>query len=87
MGCLACTDAISVVWSAATGEWIKLSKPVMIEKKRCQNMSKKPRQKLRPTMTDVAREAGVSLSTVDRVLNLRADVRTDTAQRIAAAAA
>jgi LacI family transcriptional regulator len=38
-------------------------------------------------MADVAREAGVSLSTVDRVLNLRADVRADTAQRIAAAAA
>lgn len=41
----------------------------------------------RPTMADVAREAGVSLSTVDRVLNLRADVRADTAQRIAEAAA
>ncbi|WP_455924087.1 LacI family DNA-binding transcriptional regulator [Pseudomonas putida] len=41
----------------------------------------------RPTMADVAREAGVSLSTVDRVLNLRADVRSDTAQRIAEAAA
>jgi LacI family transcriptional regulator len=38
-------------------------------------------------MADVAREAGVSLSTVDRVLNLRADVRADTAQRIATAAA
>ncbi|WP_144434647.1 LacI family DNA-binding transcriptional regulator, partial [Pseudomonas syringae] len=50
-------------------------------------MSELPRRKLRPTMADVAREAGVSLSTVDRVLNLRADVRTDTAQRIAAAAA
>ncbi|QKS81289.1 MULTISPECIES: LacI family DNA-binding transcriptional regulator [Pseudomonas] len=50
-------------------------------------MSEKPRRKLRPTMADVAREAGVSLSTVDRVLNLRADVRADTAQRIAAAAA
>ncbi len=50
-------------------------------------MSKKPRRMLRPTMADVAREAGVSLSTVDRVLNLRADVRADTAQRIAAAAA
>ncbi len=49
-------------------------------------MSKQPRRKLRPTMADVAREAGVSLSTVDRVLNLRADVRADTAQRIAAAA-
>ncbi|MEE4996976.1 LacI family DNA-binding transcriptional regulator [Pseudomonas alliivorans] len=40
----------------------------------------------RPTMADVAREAGVSLSTVDRVLNLRATVRVDTAQRISAAA-
>ncbi|MCP2072159.1 UNVERIFIED_ORG: LacI family transcriptional regulator [Pseudomonas lini] len=50
-------------------------------------MSEKSRRKLRPTMADVAREAGVSLSTVDRVLNLRADVRADTAQRIAAAAA
>ncbi|WP_454254039.1 LacI family DNA-binding transcriptional regulator [Pseudomonas sp. Marseille-Q7302] len=38
-------------------------------------------------MADVAREAGVSLSTVDRVLNLRAGVRADTAQRIARAAA
>jgi LacI family transcriptional regulator len=59
----------------------------MIAKKRCQNMSEEPRRKLRPTMADVAREAGVSLSTVDRVLNLRADVRTDTAHRIATAAA
>ncbi|WP_053184324.1 LacI family DNA-binding transcriptional regulator [Pseudomonas thivervalensis] len=50
-------------------------------------MSDQRRRKLRPTMADVAREAGVSLSTVDRVLNLRADVRADTAQRIAAAAA
>ncbi|WLD65524.1 LacI family DNA-binding transcriptional regulator [Pseudomonas sp. OVF7] len=50
-------------------------------------MSKQPRRKLRPTMADIAREAEVSLSTVDRVLNLRADVRADTAQRIAAAAA
>ena len=40
-------------------------------------MSEKPRRMLRPTMADVAREAGVSLSTVDRVLNLRADVRAD----------
>ncbi|KPW43969.1 Transcriptional regulator, LacI family [Pseudomonas syringae pv. antirrhini] len=59
----------------------------MIMEKECQKMSELPRRKLRPTMADVAREAGVSLSTVDRVLNLRADVRTDTAQRIAAAAA
>lgn len=44
-------------------------------------------EKRRPTLEDVAREAGVSLSTVDRVLNLRAGVRADTAQRIADAAA
>ena len=50
-------------------------------------MSEKSCQKFRPTMEDVAREAGVSLSTVDRVLNVRANVRADTAQRIAAAAA
>ncbi|WP_256680650.1 LacI family DNA-binding transcriptional regulator [Pseudomonas sp. LTJR-52] len=41
----------------------------------------------RPTMEDVARLAGVSLSTVDRVINLRARVRADTARRIADAAA
>lgn len=50
-------------------------------------MSEAPSTSRRPTMADVAREAGVSLSTVDRVLNLRADVRADTAQRIADAAA
>ncbi|WP_349618038.1 LacI family DNA-binding transcriptional regulator [Azotobacter salinestris] len=41
----------------------------------------------RPTLQDVARAAGVSLSTVDRVINLRANVRADTARRIAEAAA
>ncbi|MFJ4142866.1 LacI family DNA-binding transcriptional regulator [Pseudomonas sp. NPDC089734] len=41
----------------------------------------------RVTMEDVARAAGVSLSTVDRVMSLRANVRADTAQRIAEAAA
>jgi LacI family transcriptional regulator len=41
----------------------------------------------RSTMEDVAQAAGVSLSTVDRVMNLRATVRADTAQRIAEAAA
>ncbi|WP_122509836.1 LacI family DNA-binding transcriptional regulator [Pseudomonas viridiflava] len=49
-------------------------------------MSEHDSDSRRPTMADVAREAGVSLSTVDRVLNLRATVRVDTAQRISAAA-
>lgn len=40
----------------------------------------------RPTIADVARHAGVSISTVDRVLNGRAPVRSDTASRIQAAA-
>nr|WP_155095903.1 LacI family DNA-binding transcriptional regulator [Paracoccus aestuariivivens] len=37
----------------------------------------------RPTVHDVAREAGVSLATVDRVLNERPGVRKVTAQRVA----
>lgn len=40
----------------------------------------------RVTIADVARHAGVSVSTVDRVLNGRAPVRTDTAERIQVAA-
>ncbi|MBV6637321.1 MAG: LacI family DNA-binding transcriptional regulator, partial [Mameliella sp.] len=32
----------------------------------------------RPTITDLAREAGVSVATVDRVLNGRAKVREET---------
>jgi LacI family transcriptional regulator len=40
----------------------------------------------RITIADVARHAGVSLSTVDRVLNARAPVRSDTALRIRDAA-
>lgn len=40
----------------------------------------------RITIADVARQAGVSISTVDRVLNARAPVRSDTALRIRAAA-
>ena len=32
----------------------------------------------RPTIEDVAREAGVSVATVDRVLNNRARVREET---------
>ena len=40
----------------------------------------------RATMADVARAAGVSPSTVDRVLNARVPVRSDTATRIHAAA-
>ncbi len=41
----------------------------------------------RPTVTDVARAAGVSVATVDRVLNRRHPVREDTAARVASAAA
>lgn len=41
----------------------------------------------RPGMDDVAREAGVSLATVDRVLNGRESVKAETAARVAAAAA
>lgn len=40
----------------------------------------------RPTVKDVAREAGVSVTTVDRALNGRMKVREDTLARIAAAA-
>ena len=40
----------------------------------------------RPTITDVAREAGVSIATVDRVLNAREKVREDTAARVYEAA-
>lgn len=39
-----------------------------------------------PTLTDVAREAGVGVATVDRVINQRAPVRAETAQRVLAAA-
>ncbi|MCK7612997.1 LacI family DNA-binding transcriptional regulator [Roseibium sediminicola] len=39
----------------------------------------------KPTVHDIAREAGVSLSTVDRVLNGRADVRPKNAERVKAA--
>lgn len=41
----------------------------------------------RVTLADVAREAGLSVPTVDRVLNGRAPVRADTARRVEAAAA
>jgi LacI family transcriptional regulator len=40
----------------------------------------------RPTITDVAREAGVSTATVDRVLNGREAVRDETVRRVAEAA-
>ena len=40
----------------------------------------------RPTIHDVAREAGVSTATVDRVLNAREKVREDTAHRVYEAA-
>lgn len=48
-------------------------------------MSERPRSR-RATIADVAKAAGVSPSTVDRVLNGRAPVRRDTAQRIQAVA-
>lgn len=44
------------------------------------------RKPSRPTMTDVAREAGVGVATVDRVLNRRAHVQADTARKVLAAA-
>lgn len=40
----------------------------------------------RPTIADLARAAGVSVSTVDRVLNGRDPVRPGTAERVLAAA-
>ncbi|MEK1853096.1 MAG: helix-turn-helix domain-containing protein, partial [Phyllobacterium sp.] len=40
----------------------------------------------RPNMTTLAKEAGVGLSTVDRVLNGRAEVREETARRVLDAA-
>lgn len=40
----------------------------------------------RPTITDLARQAGVSVATVDRVLNRRLPVREDTAIRVVQAA-
>jgi LacI family transcriptional regulator len=40
----------------------------------------------RPTLHDVAREAGLSVATVDRVLNARERVREDTAHRVYEAA-
>ena len=40
----------------------------------------------RQTLTDLAREAGVSIATVDRVLNRRHPVKPETAQRVLAAA-
>ncbi|BFM09196.1 LacI family DNA-binding transcriptional regulator [Halioxenophilus aromaticivorans] len=40
----------------------------------------------RPTMTDVARQAGVGVATVDRVINKRAPVKPETAHKVLAAA-
>ena len=41
--------------------------------------------KRRATVHDVARKAGVSLATVDRVLNARPGVRVETAEKVAEA--
>ncbi|MDZ4094298.1 MAG: LacI family DNA-binding transcriptional regulator [Paracoccaceae bacterium] len=49
-------------------------------------MTKRPEAK-RPGLADLAQEAGVSLATVDRVLNGREAVRPETAARVAEAAA
>lgn len=49
-------------------------------------MASEPTRPRRATIAEVAKAAGVSASTVDRVLNGRAPVRTDTAQRIHEAA-
>ena len=40
----------------------------------------------RPTLVDLAQAAGVSVATVDRVLNARHRVREPTAERVLAAA-
>ena len=40
----------------------------------------------RPTIADLAREAGVSLATADRVLNGRMKVREETARKVSEAA-
>src|SRR5215475_13462341 len=40
----------------------------------------------RPTIADLARKAGVSVATVDRVINRRLPVKSDTATRVIAAA-
>lgn len=45
-----------------------------------------PRGGSRPTILDLARTAGVGVATVDRVLNQRARVRRETAERVLAAA-
>ncbi|MEM6358054.1 MAG: LacI family DNA-binding transcriptional regulator, partial [Pseudomonadota bacterium] len=39
----------------------------------------------KPTVHDIAKEAGVSLATVDRVLNARPGVRENTIARVQAA--
>lgn len=49
-------------------------------------MSERARKKKRPTIADLANEAGVSIATVDRVLNRRLPVREETTHRVLAAA-
>ena len=49
-------------------------------------MLKETRMGKRATISDLAREAGGSVATVDRVLNRRLPVRENTALRVVAAA-
>ena len=49
-------------------------------------VSDRARRKKRPTIADLAGEAGVSVATVDRVLNRRLPVREETTHRVLAAA-
>src|SRR5215469_17176646 len=53
-----------------------------IDQSRFSKMKDNGMNRRRPTMNDVAQLAGLSVATVDRVLNRRAPVRQSTAERI-----
>jgi LacI family transcriptional regulator len=64
-----------------------LSKSIMIARARLAFLSSRGAVRLsRPTIADLARAAGVSVATVDRVLNARHRVREPTAERVLGAA-